>query len=52
MPLKLQREKGGFKVINTDTKKEYSRNPIPLKRAEAQQRLLTAILSPKKKGMK
>jgi len=52
MPLKLQRENGGFKVVNTDTKKEYSQKPIPKKRAKAQLRLLTAIIKEKSKQKK
>jgi hypothetical protein len=52
MPYEIKKEGKGYKVVNTATKKEHSKKPIPKARAEAQMRLLYGIehgMIPKKK---
>jgi len=55
MPYHLELGSGGhpFKgkaiVVNTQTGKHYSSNPIPLVRAEAQMRMLQAAMKKEKK---
>jgi len=43
MPYELKRKGTGYVVRNKETGKEYSKDPIPKSRAEAQIRLLRAI---------
>jgi len=49
MPVALEKTGRGWKVVNQDTGKTYSKNPIPKARAEAQLRLLNAIIKKKEK---
>ena len=44
MPYSLSKAKGGYYVVNQDTKKKYSKKPIPKKNAEAQMRVLYSVM--------
>jgi hypothetical protein len=50
MPYRLQWFKKGYKVRNKETKKDYSKDPIPKEKAIKQKRLLEMISG--KKGEK
>jgi hypothetical protein len=41
--------KGGYKVRNKKTKKDYSKNPIPKEAAQKQKRILQIISGEKEK---
>jgi hypothetical protein len=43
MPYTIIKSGSGYKVMNKQTKKYYSNNPIPKANAEAQMRLLELI---------
>jgi len=43
MPFELEKVGVGYKVKNVESGKEYSKKPIPKKRAEAQLRMLQMI---------
>jgi hypothetical protein len=43
MPYEIKKARGGYYVINKDTKKKYSKKPITKANAEAQLRILEAI---------
>ena len=49
MPFELEKVGAGYKVKNVETGKEYSKKPIPKKRAEAQMRVLSIFMKKKEK---
>lgn len=48
MPFEMKKSGKGFFVVNTDTDKKYSNNPIPKSNAEKQMKLLNIIENNKK----
>jgi hypothetical protein len=48
MPYVLMKSGAGYKVMNKETGKHYSKKPIPKSNAEAQMRLLELISKRKK----
>jgi hypothetical protein len=49
MPVALEKAGAGYKVKNLETGKEYSKKPLPKKRAEAQLRVLQTIMKKERK---
>lgn len=43
MPYKLQKSGSGYYVVNKETGKKYSKQPLPKSRAESQMRLLYLV---------
>ncbi len=43
MPYEIKRVGKGYKIVNMETGKEYSKKPISKEKATAQERLLRAI---------
>lgn len=51
MPYEIQKSGKGYFVVNLETKKKYSNNPIPKANAEKQMKLLQ-LIDDKKKNKK
>jgi hypothetical protein len=49
MPYKTEKVKGGYYVVNTDTKKKYSKKPIPKTNADKQLKILNILYAKKNK---
>jgi hypothetical protein len=49
MPYELIKRGAGYMVMNTETKKTYSKKPLQKAKAEGQLRVLNAIYSKQKK---